>query len=150
MEMHEAVTKVIDAVYLTTARSQDVLETGLTVIRGQPMHALELALSSGVARIEGTVMKDQRPSPGTAEVLVPNSERRSQPRYYRQTFSDRQGRFALQDIVPGDYEIFAWQEIERGSYMDPNFLQQFEDRGSAVTLKDGASLHLQLDAIPPE
>jgi hypothetical protein len=136
--------------YLKTGRTPDVLETGVTVIRDQPIQALELALSSGVARIEGTVMKDQQPSPDTAVVLVPNSERRTQPRYYRQTLTDRRGRFALQNIIPGDYEVFAWQEIELGSHMDPDFLQQFEDLGHAVSLKDGASLNLQLEVIPPE
>lgn len=95
-------------------------------------------------------MKDQQPAPGTTVVLVPSSERRSQPGYYRQTVSDRQGRFALQNIIPGDYEVFAWQEVERGSYLDPDFLRQFEDQGKAVSLKDGADLNLQLEVIPSE
>jgi uncharacterized protein (DUF2141 family) len=136
--------------YLKAVQTPDVLVTGVKVIRGQPTQSLELALSSGVARVEGTVMKDHQPSAGAAVVLVPDSERRSQPRYYRQTVSDRQGRFALQNIIPGDYEVFAWQDIERGSYLDPEFLSQFEDRGKAVSLKDGAALNLQLDVIPSE
>lgn len=136
--------------YLKPTQTPDVFVTGVTVVRGQPVQSLELALSSGVARLEGTVMKDQQPSPSTVVVLVPDSERRSQPRYYRQTFSDGQGRFALQNIIPGDYKVFAWQDIERGSYMDPDFLGQFEDRGKAVSLKEGASFNLQLDVIPPE
>jgi hypothetical protein len=122
----------------------------VTVVRGQPVQSLELTLSSGVARLEGTVMKDQQPSPGAAVVLVPDPERPSQPRYYRQTFTDPQGRFTLQNIIPGDYEIFAWQDVERGSYRDSDFLGQFEDRGKAVSLKDGAMLNLQLDVIPRE
>ena len=73
-------------------------------------------------------MKEQQPCPGTAVALVPNSERRSQPRYYRQTFSDRQGRFALQNIIPGDYEVFAWQDVERGRYLDSDFLGQLKTK----------------------
>jgi hypothetical protein len=136
--------------YLKAGQTPDVLVTGVTVIRGQPVQSLELTLSSGVARLEGTVMKDQQPFPGATVVLVPDSERRSQPSYYRQTLSNRQGRFALQNIIPGDYEVFAWQEIERGSYLDPDFLSQFEDRGKAVSLKEGSTLNLQLDVIPSE
>ena len=136
--------------YLKSGRAPGVLELGVTVNRSQSVQALELALSSGVARLEGTVTKEQQPCPGTAVVLVPNSERRSQPRYYRQTFSDRQGRFALQNIIPGDYEVFAWQDVERGRYLDPDFLGQFEDQGKAVTLKDGANLNLRLEVIPTE
>lgn len=136
--------------YLKAVQTPDVLVTGVTVIRGQPVQSLELTLSSGVARLEGTVMKDQQPFPGATVVLVPDSERRSQPGYYRQTLSNRQGQFVLQNIIPGDYEVFAWQEIERGSYLDPEFLSQFEDRGKAVSLKEGSTLNLQLDVIPSE
>jgi hypothetical protein len=136
--------------YLKSAQSPDVLVTGVTVVRGQPVQSLELALSSGVGRLEGTVMKDEQPFPGATVVLVPDTERRSQPRYYRQTLSDGQGRFALQNIIPGDYEVFAWQEIERGSYLDPDFLSPFEDRGKAVSVKEGSALNLQIDVIPAE
>jgi uncharacterized protein (DUF2141 family) len=136
--------------YLKSGQIPDVLETGVAVIRGQAIRILQLTLSSGVARIEGTVMKDQQPSPGTVVVLVPSPERRSLPRYYWQTVSDSQGRFALQNIIPGDYEVFAWQEIERGSYMDPDFLAQFEGHGKAVSIKDGADLNLQIDVIPAD
>ena len=58
--------------------------------------------------------------------------------------------FNLESIPPGDYKLFAWQAMERGSYLDPEFLQQFEELGKAVSLKEGASMSVQLDAIPAE
>ncbi len=133
--------------YLKSVQTPDVLKTGVTVVRGQPVQSLELAVSSGVARIEGTVTNDQQPFPGATVVLVPDAELRSQPRYYRQTVSDRQGRFSLKNLIPGDYEVFAWQDVERGSYLDPDFLSQYEDEAKAVSLKEGADLNLQLDLI---
>jgi len=136
--------------YLKTARAPDILETGLTVTRGQLQQSIDLVLSSGTARVEGTALQDQRPSAGATVVLVPDSERRAQPSYYRQTITDNQGRFVLQDVVPGDYKLFAWQEIERGAYYDQDFLRQFEDQGKAVSLKEGASLNLQLEVVPAE
>jgi len=63
---------------------------------------------------------------------------------------DNQGRFTLESIPPGDYKLFAWQAMERGAYLDPEFPQQFEDLGKAVSLKEGASMSVQLDAIPAE
>jgi hypothetical protein len=94
--------------------------------------------------------EDQQPSAGVQVVLAPDGARRAQPSYFRQAVTDSRGRFALENIPPGDYKLFAWHEIERGAYLDPAFLQQFEDRGKAVSLKEGASLNLQLDAIPAE
>ena len=63
---------------------------------------------------------------------------------------DNQGRFNLESIPPGDYKLFAWQAMERSSYLDPEFLQQFEELGKAVSLKEGASMSVHLDAIPAE
>jgi hypothetical protein len=57
---------------------------------------------------------------------------------------------ALESIPPGDYKLFAWQAMERGAHLDPEFLQQFEDLGKAVSLKESASMSVQLDAIPAE
>jgi hypothetical protein len=136
--------------YLKCEQSPNFLETGLAVAQGQAAQGLELVLSTGVAKIEGTVMNGQEPSPGATVVLVPSAERRSQPRFYRLTTSDRQGRFAVQNIIPGDYEIFAWQELESGSYFDPDFVARFEDRSKAVSFKEGSEINLQLDVIPPE
>ncbi len=136
--------------YLKAAQSPDLLETGVTVTADEPLRNLDLVLSPGAARIDGTVEQDRQPSPGVQVVLVPDGERRAQPSYFRQATTDSQGRFALENIAPGDYKLFAWQAMERGAYRDPEFLQPFEDRGKAVSLKEGASLHLQLDAIPPE
>ena len=136
--------------YLKAAHTPDPLETNVIVTQGQPIQALQFVLSSSVARIEGTVMKDQQPVSRAAVVLVPMLERRSQQRFYRQTVSDRQGRFALQNIIPGDYEIFSWKEMERGGHMNPEVFRQLEGQGKAVTLKEGASLTLELDVISAE
>jgi hypothetical protein len=136
--------------YLKSAQPPDPLETGVTVSADQSLKNLDLVLSPGGARIDGTVEQDQQPCAGVQVVLVPDGARRAQPSYFRQGVTDSRGRSALENIPPGDYKLFAWQEIERGAYLDSEFLQQFEGRGKAVSLKEGASLSLQLDVIPAE
>jgi protocatechuate 3,4-dioxygenase beta subunit len=136
--------------YMKAAQSPSVLETGITVAAGQPLRNLDFVLSPGAAHIDGTVMQDDQPSSNALVALVPDGARRAQISYFRQTTTDRQGRFQLENIVPGDYKLFAWQGVERGAYMDPEFLQQFEDEGKSVSVKEGASLNVQLDVIPVE
>lgn len=136
--------------YLKSVQSVDPLETGVTVTADQSLKNLDLVLSPGAARIDGTVEQNQQPSAGVQVVLIPDGARRAQPSYFRQAITDSRGRFALENIPPGDYKLFASQEIERGAYLDPAFLQRFEDWGKAVSLKEGASINLQLDAIPSE
>jgi hypothetical protein len=54
----------------------------------------------------------------------------------------------MRSVAPGDYTLFAWERIENGAYMDPDFLGQFEDRGQAVHVEDGGHVSVQLDTIP--
>ena len=110
--------------------------------------AVELTLSAGAGRVTGTVAKDQQPSAGATIVLVPDPPRRGQPRFYRQALSDSRGNFTISGVTPGDYKLFAWQEIERGMYLDPDFLRFYEDSGKSVRVEEGANLTLQLELIP--
>jgi protocatechuate 3,4-dioxygenase beta subunit len=136
--------------YMKSAHSPNALETGIAVFVGQPVRNLDFVLTSGGAHVDGTVEQDQLPAAGVQVVLVPDGARRAQPSYFRGSLTDNQGRFTLESIPPGDYKLFAWQAMERGAYLDPEFLQQFEDLGKAVSLKEGESMSVQLDAIPAE
>jgi hypothetical protein len=134
--------------YLKSSGAADVLETGITVGRGHSPPPLELVLSPGAARIDGTVASDEQASPGASVVLVPDGKARGQPDDYRQAVADQLGRFSMRNVTPGDYTLFAWEQIERGAYMDPDFLGQYEDRGKAVHVEEGGHVSVQLDAIP--
>ena len=134
--------------YLKSSGAADVLETGITVGRGHSPPALELVVSAGAARIDGTVRSDEQSSPGASVVLVPDGKQRAQPNYYRQAVTDQLGRFAMRNVAPGDYTLFAWEQIEGGAYFDSEFLGQYEDRGKAVHVEEGGHLSVQLDVIP--
>jgi hypothetical protein len=61
--------------------------------------------------------------------------------------ADSGGRFTISGVPPGDYKLFAWDEIDRGAYLDPDFLQPYEDFGKAVRVEEGSNVTLQLDLI---
>ena len=134
--------------YLKSSGAADVLETGITVGRGNSPPALELVLSPGAGRIDGSVESGDQSFPGALVVLVPEGKQRTQPNYYRQTAGDQMGRFAMRNVVPGDYTLFAWEQIERGAYFDPGFLGQYEDRGKAVHVEESGHVSVQLEVIP--
>ncbi len=142
------VTPIPPGFYLNAGGASEVLETGLTVTRAHPVPSLELILSAGTAQIDGTVSNDDQPFAGATVVLVPDVNRRGQPRYYKTSMSSQAGRFVLRGIAPGDYTIFAWEEIERDAYMDPDFLRLYEDRGKAVSIAAGDHQSVQLQLIP--
>ena len=64
--------------------------------------------------------------------------------------SDQSGRFTLKGIAPGDYKLFAWEQIEAGAYQDPDFLKPFENRGESINIREGSRETRQLKAIPAE
>jgi protocatechuate 3,4-dioxygenase beta subunit len=134
--------------YLKATGRVDVLDTGLTISHGQAMGELDLTLSSSAARLEGTVSNDQQPAPGTSVVLIPEGARKTQLRYYRQSTTDQSGRFTIRGIIPGDYRVLAFEDLERGAYLNPDFLQEFEDRGESVSLQEGGYLSVRLEVIP--
>jgi hypothetical protein len=134
--------------YLRSSGASDVLETGITVGQGHSPPPLEFVLSPGAGRIDGTVESDELSAPGASVVLVPDGKGRGQPNYYRQSVTDLLGRFAMRNIIPGDYTLFAWEQIDRGAYFDPEFIGQYEDRGKAVHVEDGGHVSVKLDLIP--
>jgi hypothetical protein len=136
-----------DGYYLKPADEGDAVEAGVRVGRNHAA-AVELTLSTGAGRVTGTVTKDQQAFAGATVVLVPDAPRRGQPRFYRQALTDTGGRFTLSTITPGAYKLFAWEEIERGMYLDPDFMQTYEDFGKSVRVEEGSNLNIPLELIP--
>jgi hypothetical protein len=52
--------------------------------------------------------------------LIPdrNRDRRD---VYKIVVSDQNGHFNMLGVAPGDYKLFAWEDIEPFSYNDPKF-----------------------------
>jgi hypothetical protein len=134
--------------YFLKSSAADVPETNITVGRGHSPAFVELVLSPGAGQIDGTVMSDDQSFPDASVVLVPDGKDRGQPSAYQRAVTDQSGRFAMRNVVPGDYTIFSWEQIDRGAYFDPEFLARYEDRGKAVHVEEGGHLSVKLDLIP--
>lgn len=127
--------------------SQDV-RNGLR-LDGQPTAQVEMEVGTRGGTVNGTVVSDQqRPVAGATVVLVPDTFLRQRSTLYKTVTTDSEGRFRLETIAPGDYKVFAWEDVERGAWEDPNFLRTIEARGRSVSLRDGASEAVQITAIP--
>jgi hypothetical protein len=51
--------------------------------------------------------------------------------------ADAAGKYRFPGIVPGDYLLFAWEDIETGAWQDPDFLRPVESRGRPVEIRAG-------------
>ena len=92
------------------AGSADILRTGLDLSEIQEAPVLDVVLSRKVAMIEGVALRDGRTFPNGFVTLVPQPMR---PENRLVTFSirtDRNGRFKITDLPPGDYKLYGWEE----------------------------------------
>ena len=138
--------------YLKAARlgGEDLLENGLEIAGGRLPGPLELTLSPNGARVEGVVLTEvNQPFGGAQVTLVPEKRRRDRLEFYKSTTTDQYGRFTLRGIPPGEYKLFAWEEIERGAQRDPKFLKPHEGRGQEVRLREGEQSAVELKLIRP-
>jgi hypothetical protein len=140
--------------YVKAIRSgdADVLASGLDLTNG-PGADLEIILSPKAGQVSGVVQnpKTQQPAPGATVVLIPQEkERRDQQSYYKTTTTDQTGSFTIKSLVPGTYKAFAWEDIENGAYMDPDFVKPVENSAESVSIVESGQLSLQLNLIPAD
>ncbi|HXE75041.1 MAG TPA: carboxypeptidase-like regulatory domain-containing protein [Candidatus Xenobia bacterium] len=135
--------------YLKSARMEgnDLLEEGLT-IAGPPRSTLELVVSPNGARLEGVVLRDSKPFSGATVTLVPDEKHRKRRELFKTASTDQYGRFTLRGIAPGEYKLYAWEEIEPGAYEDSEYLKPYEKRGMDVRLDESSKTTVELTLIP--
>jgi carboxypeptidase family protein len=119
-------------------------------LSGPVTESLEIVLSTAVGEIDGTVVDgDGKPVPGAQVVLIPNRER-SRSDLYRTATSDQNGRFTIRPVVPAEYKLFAWEDLEPFAYMDPDFLRKYEERGSLLAVSESAKITVETKIIPAQ
>jgi len=137
--------------YVKSIRSgnQDLLRNGF-VAEASGRIELEIVLASDGGKLDGTVSdKDDKPVVGATIVLIPNDPAlRTRPDFVRDATTDHAGHFELKNIAPGDYKLFAWDDIEESSWFDPDFLKDFEAKGQPVTVKVNDNQTVKLGVLP--
>jgi len=127
---------------------QSVLDSGFDVGRDE-VRGLQVIVRSGAGVVEGTVRDSAgKPVGGATAVLVPPQARRQNRALYRTAITDPMGRFRIQGIVPGDYDLFSWQAVPDGAYYNTRFLSRFQDRARPVRVGQSSTNTQNLVALP--
>jgi len=145
-----AVSGLPDGYYLKAvlADTQDALAAGLDLSRGA-VRALDIVLAPNAGVATGAVQNArQQPAAGATVVLIPQEkERAGQSQYYSITTTDASGNFTVKNLAPGHYRAYAWQVVEAGAWLDPDFMKAIEERGVAVGIKEGSQETLALGLV---
>jgi len=136
--------------YVADIRQRDlsIFDIGFDVGKESPS-PVQVLLRSGARTVEGTIRDSAgKPLAGVTAVIVPPQSRRQNRLLYRTAVSDSSGHFKIAGIAPGDYFIFAWQNMPEGAYFNEWFLSRYEDAGKKVSLGPGPLVGIDLKAIP--
>jgi hypothetical protein len=148
-----AVPNGVQNLYLKSARrgSDDVLNRGLSLKEEPGNPVVDIVLGSNPARITGHVTRTnnnrQELADRTTVVLIPDQGRGFRTDIYKIAVTDTGGKFQMLGIPPGNYRLFAWDDVSGNAWMDPEFLRIYENRGSAVVISEGSEQDITLDAI---
>jgi protocatechuate 3,4-dioxygenase beta subunit len=143
-----------ESFYVKSVRSADldVLAGGLEIAGGSPA-PLDVVLSPNAGQVTGTVLDPttQKAAAAVMAVLVPQEkERRDREAFYQTAMTDVSGHFTLISVVPGEYRVYAWENVEYSAWMDPDFMKPLESRGEAVSVSEGGRQAVQVNLIAAE
>src|SRR5262249_49402243 len=110
---------------------------------------LEIVIGTNASRVNGIVVDSrQQPLSNRTVVLVPDVRHRHRADLYKVASTDSSGRFQMRGITPGNYQLFAWENVETGAWQDSDFIRAYEDRGKLMQLNEGRDESVQLTVIP--
>ena len=115
----------------------------------EPEQPLEVVIRTTEASVEGRVTDGTQAVSNTVVLLVPSPDLRRRSDLYYYAATDSSGHFRIQArVVPGDYKLFAWKDIEPGAWQDPDVLQRYENQGQPVSISADSKLNIDVRVIP--
>jgi hypothetical protein len=122
----------------------DLQDEGTLEVR-PGMQPVEITLSTGAGKIEGSVESALGGVPARADVvLVPPLHRRKNVMYYDRATIDANGRFSFSGIAPGEYKVFAFEQLSDGAELNPEFIARYETLGLGVTVTASTTREIRL------
>ena len=126
----------------------DIRNEGTIDVRAS-MLPLEIRLSPGAGSIRGAVeAPGGRVSPNADVVLVPQFSRRENVMFYDRTRSDDKGQFTFQGIAPGEYKVFAFEQLPDTAERNPAFMARYETLGQTVDVNSSATAEIRIRLLP--
>ena len=98
-----------------------------------------MAIGTNPGTLEGRVLNDQQqPVPGAAVVLFDEllHARITRTDKFRVSSTNRAGKFQIKGLPPGDYKVFAWEDLDSDIWLDPDFTQH-ESQGMSLHIEEG-------------
>lgn len=118
-----------------------ILDRGLVSIGKESAEPVEVILKRPAASIQG-VIRDTKGMPArfAVVVLAPNGVRRDNPALFRTMVTLPDGSFLLRGLAPGEYKLFAFENVPAGAWLAPGYLDSFEQLGRGIGITAGNTI----------
>jgi hypothetical protein len=124
---------------------RDLLDTPLNLNGGEDIRDVQVIMHSQVGGLTGTTIgAEGRPVPGCFVTLFPDGQGSLSPRRARLQRSDQNGRFALSDLVPGNYLAAAATDVDAAVWLTREYVQRLQPAATLVRLTGGTTADLEL------
>ncbi|HXR24999.1 MAG TPA: carboxypeptidase-like regulatory domain-containing protein, partial [Candidatus Binataceae bacterium] len=109
---------------------------------------LTVVLGADAAEVQGAVKKaNGDPCVHARITLFPDGATANRPDLFKFVFSDEKGDFHFKGIAPGEYKLFAWEDVLGGQPQDPDFRKRFEKQASPLKVRSNGHEKVGLTAI---
>ena len=109
---------------------------------------LAITLDTDGGTLAGTVVDAQGTAVADAVVAAaPAGAIRDWSDLVRSATSGADGMFELRDLAPGDYQVFAWVDVEPGAALDPDFRKSFEKQAKPIRIAPGQREKIQIQGM---
>jgi len=99
------------------------------------------SLSGVVVDVQGTPLAD------AVVVAAPDGAIREWSSLVRTTTADADGAFELHDLAPGEYQAFAWRDVDPDAARNAEFRKSFEKQAKAIRIAPGQREKIQIQGM---
>lgn len=118
---------------------------------------LTITISTAGGQLAGSVSTDRPASVDQSKaqaigtvVLIPDPPQPQQQSLYKVSNLDQSGQFNFSGIKPGQYKVFAWEDIESGAWTDPDVVKPYDSKSVKVTVSENSKASITVPLISAE
>jgi hypothetical protein len=119
-----------------TLAGQDIFNSEVPI--SQAAGPVEIVLRDDGGSIEGDVT-DSSGQPALAGIMLLRNTNRA-----TNLFTQPNGHFKIQNVAPGDYTVYAWDQPNDVEYANPDWMRRYGTGGVAVTVTAGQNAQVKL------
>jgi hypothetical protein len=114
-----------------TMAGKEVSPRRILVVGGHLISVLDVGLGTSTATISGIVNAQQVIPERTGVIVQPAGSDQ-----VLVVLANQQRHFRLQNLPPGDYRLYAWDDLKDVEYRNPRYLKTFQNKSTTLTVNE--------------